>query len=93
MKVIVENVGVWKKSKYSDGRNKRVTLTPIVPHSEKYVYLNMTDYERVASGQTVAEYWNPAIKAGNVLDVNLLGEALVNKFGQYTLIKEVKGEN
>lgn len=90
MKAIVVNEGNWKPSVSGRGQNKRVTFEVLDSNPKKYVYLNITDYEfDTAAKQTMVDKWVPNCKNGNVIDLPLLNESTVNKFGQFTVTKRV----
>ena len=92
MKLIVLKEGVWKDSVSGQGSNKRVTFKNIDPNDKRYYYLNITDYERdTRAQQSIQDKWEPVCKKGNVLDVSIYEDTnSINKFGQYTIIKEIK---
>lgn len=93
MKLIVLKEGVWKDSVSGDGSNKRVTFKSLDAEDKRYYYLNITDYERdTRAQQSIKDKWEPWCKPGNVLEVPMFNETTINKFGQFTIIKENKSD-
>ena len=87
MKVVVENTGIWKQSTQNDGKNRRVTFKNISGEGPKWVYLNMTDYEKnYKTQQMVQEYWEPVLILGQPLEVQIFNGngKTVDKFAPYT---------
>lgn len=93
MKVAVSRVGAWTPSKHGEGQNKQVVfeiLDETQAKKSKWVKLNITDYETdKRTNTTIKDKWEAACVAGNVLDVSLFSDANVDKFGQFTVVKQV----
>lgn len=93
MQVAVTKTGTWMQSKHGDGLNKQIVFQVLDEEQakkSKYVKLNVTDYETErASGKSMKEKWEESCQVGNVLDVQLLNDANVNKFGPFTVIRTV----
>jgi len=86
MRVAVWNVGKWLPSKFTSGECRRVSFKGLDDNKTYYLNLDTTHegYDR----------WQPFIKEGNVLDAQVpQGSKNINKFGQFTVIKEVQNDS
>jgi hypothetical protein len=92
MRVAVWKEGEWLPSKAGEGLNKRVVFKGIDDNHKTY-YLNMTDYEFDSGAkQSIKDKWESICKEGNVLDVQIFSGTTINKFGQFTIIRDILKE-
>ena len=83
MKAAVWRIEDWRDSKYDDTSIKRVIFKGLDDNKTYYLNLNTKFPARVKE-------WEPAIKEGNVLDLDLQPDGKsVNYFNNYTIIRKV----
>jgi len=83
MKAAVWNEGEWINSKFDGTSIKRVIFKGLDDNKSYYLNLNTKFPNEVAK-------WEPALKEGNVLDINLQPNGKnVNYFSNYIIIRKV----